>query len=176
MRRWGAVATLQSLVGSAPTLAAQEMHLWHVAAMTTHQEIDILLVEDNPDDAELAARALKKRRIPQAGRIAIARDGEEALRVLANAPAAPKVVIVDLKVPKIGGLDVLRHVRNDAHLRATPVVVFTSSAEEADVAASYRLGANSYVVKPVDADSFAQAVGDLAAYWVSLNQRPYGVA
>ncbi len=141
--------------------------------MTANNEIDILLVEDSADDAELAARALKKRCIPSASRIAIARDGEEALRLLAEAPTAPKLVIVDMKMPKVGGLDVLRHVRNDALLRGTPVVVFTSSVEEADVAESYRLGANSYVVKPVDATAFARTLGDLAAYWVSLNQRPH---
>jgi CheY-like chemotaxis protein len=147
-----------------------------VAAMTETREIDILLVEDSADDAELAARALRKRHIPHAGRVTIARDGEEALLLLARAPAAPKLVIVDLKMPKVGGLDVLRHVRNDAALCGTPVVVFTSSAEQADVAECYRLGANSYVVKPVDATTFACVVGDVAAYWVSLNERPQGTA
>jgi CheY-like chemotaxis protein len=141
--------------------------------MTANREIDVLLVEDSADDAELAARALKKRNIPRGDRIAIARDGEEALRLLAEVPAAPKLVVVDLKMPKLSGLDVLRHMKSDARLSAIPVVVFSSSREEADVAASYGLGANSYVVKPMNAGDFARTLGDLAAYWVSLNERPH---
>ena len=144
--------------------------------MTVNREIDVLLIEDSADDAELAARALLKRKIPHGGRVAVARDGEEALRLLSHAPTAPKLVILDLKMPKVGGLEVLRHVRSDARLRGVPVVVFTSSAEDADVCASYRLGANSYVVKPVDAGAFARVVGDVASYWVSLNQQPHDIA
>ena len=143
--------------------------------MTANREIDVLLVENSADDAELAARALKKRNISRADRIAIARDGEEALRVLAEMPAAPKLVVVDLRMPKLGGLDVLRHLRSDGRMCGVPVVVFSSSREEADVAESYRLGANSYVVKPVNAGDFARTVGDLATYWISVNERPHTI-
>jgi len=142
------------------------------------QEPDILLVEDNPTDAELTERALKKGGFGD--RVTIVRDGAEALdylfakgtfahRVVEN---RPKVVFLDLKLPKVDGIEVLRRVREDERLRSVPVVVLTSSQEERDVAECYRLGVNSYVVKPVEFDKFYQAVADLGSYWLILNKSP----
>lgn len=136
----------------------------------------ILLVEDNPDDVELTLRALKKNNI--ANEVIVARDGEEALEYLtatgkyAGRPAAdlPQIVLLDLKLPKVGGLEVLRAMRADPHTRLLPVVVLTSSSEEGDVIASYDLGANSYIRKPVDFNQFQEAVRQLGLYWLVLNQ------
>jgi CheY-like chemotaxis protein len=131
---------------------------------------DILLVEDNPNDAELTQRALKKANV--GGRLAIVRDGAEALDYLLSDQPKPKVIFLDLKLPKIDGIEVLRRVREDQRTRSVPVVVLTSSQEERDVSDCYKLGANSYVVKPVEFDKFYQAVGDLATYWLVLNKSP----
>jgi two-component system response regulator len=137
--------------------------------MNDPDEVDILLVEDNPNDAELTQRALKKASLD--ARLAIARDGAEALDMLSNRPK-PKVIFLDLKLPKIDGIEVLRRVRADAGLRSIPVVVLTSSQEERDISECYKLGVNSYVVKPVEFDKFYRAVGDLATYWLILNKSP----
>jgi CheY-like chemotaxis protein len=138
--------------------------------------IDILLVEDNPDDLEMTLRALRKARL--ANRIQVARDGAEALEFIFGAGAhsgrkvenGPKVILLDLKLPKIDGLEVLRRVKGDARTKATPVVVLTSSKEQPDVAQCYELGVNSYIVKPVNFESFAGAVAELGMYWLLLNQ------
>jgi two-component system response regulator len=149
------------------------------AAIT--REIDVLLVEDSPHDADLAFRALKKHDIPLGHRIVVARDGAEALDLLFPEPGAeseghaarPKLVLLDLKLPKIGGLEVLQRLKSDQRTKLIPVVAFTSSSEERDVVESYQLGVNSYVVKPVDAGGFAQVVVDVATYWLSLNHPPH---
>lgn len=134
------------------------------------EEIDILLVEDNPNDAELTLRALRKSDV--GARLAIARDGAEALEYLLSNRPKPKVVFLDLKLPKIDGLEVLRRVRADDRTRSVPVVVLTSSQEERDISECYKLGVNSYVVKPVEFDKFYKAVGDLGMYWLVLNKSP----
>ena len=137
--------------------------------MKSAEEIDILLVEDNPNDAELAMRALRKSEV--GARVAIARDGAEAVEYLASRQK-PKVVFLDLKLPKIDGMEVLRRLRADERTRSVPVVVLTSSMEERDINECYRLGVNSYVVKPVEFDRFYKAVGELATYWLVLNKAP----
>ena len=134
------------------------------------EEIDILLVEDNPNDAELTLRALRKSNI--GARLAIAKDGAEALEYLLGERPKPKVVFLDLKLPKIDGIEVLRRVRADERTRSIPVVVLTSSQEERDITECYKLGVNSYVVKPVEFDKFYKAVGDLGIYWLALNKSP----
>ncbi len=133
-------------------------------------EIDILLVEDNPSDAELTQRALRKSEL--GARLAIARDGAEALEYLLSNRPRPKVIFLDLKLPKIDGIEVLRRVRSDDRTRSIPVVVLTSSQEERDIKECYKLGVNSYVVKPVEFDKFYRAVGDLGTYWLVLNKSP----
>jgi CheY-like chemotaxis protein len=138
--------------------------------MTETETIDILLVEDNPNDAELAQRALRKTNLD--ARLALARDGAEALDYLLSDRPRPKVIFLDLKLPKIDGLEVLRRARADDRARGIPVVVLTSSQEERDIAECYRLGVNSYVVKPVEFDKFYKAVADLATYWLVLNKSP----
>jgi two-component system response regulator len=138
--------------------------------MSSPQEIDILLVEDNPNDAELTQRALKKSDL--GARLAIARDGAEALEYLLSNRPRPKVVFLDLKLPKIDGIEVLRRVRSEERTRSLPIVVLTSSQEERDINECYKLGVNSYVVKPVEFDKFYKAVGDLGMYWLVLNKSP----
>jgi two-component system, response regulator len=138
--------------------------------MTETQEIDILLVEDNPNDAELTMRALRKTDI--GARVAIMRDGAEALEYLSSNRPKPKVIFLDLKLPKIDGIEVLRRVRGDERTRSIPVVVLTSSHEERDISECYKLGVNSYVVKPVEFDRFYKAVADLGMYWLVLNKSP----
>jgi two-component system response regulator len=138
--------------------------------MSTPHEIDILLVEDNPNDAELTQRALKKSDL--GARLTIARDGAEALEYLLSNQPRPKVVFLDLKLPKIDGIEVLRRVRAEERMRSLPIVVLTSSQEERDIKECYKLGVNSYVVKPVEFDKFYKAVGDLGMYWLVLNKSP----
>jgi len=129
----------------------------------------ILLVEDNPDDEKLTIRALTKNNI--ANPIKVARDGQEAIDYLFNpANTLPSVVLLDLKLPKIGGLEVLRRMRADERLKVVPVVILTSSKEEADVISGYRLGCNSYIRKPVDFEQFSEAVRQLGLYWLVLNE------
>lgn len=138
----------------------------------------ILLVEDNPDDEVLTLRALKKNSI--LNEVVVARDGQEALDYIfgRNQHAGrdvsdwPAIVLLDLKLPKIGGLEVLREIRADARTRAIPVVVLTSSKEDQDVAESYNLGVNSYVRKPVDFAQFLEAVKQIGLYWLLLNEPP----
>ena len=134
--------------------------------------VEILLVEDSPADVELAIRALKKHNL--ANQVRIARDGAEALDFLFGAAAgqAPKMVLLDLKLPKVDGLEVLRRIKTDPTTRRIPVVVMTSSREERDIVESYELGVNSYIVKPVDFEQFVRAVADLGLYWLVLNQLP----
>jgi len=136
----------------------------------------LLLVEDNPDDEALTLRALKKNNI--SNEVVVARDGAEALDFLfctgayvsRDRHALPEVVLLDLKLPKIDGLEVLRRLRADERTRLLPVVILTSSKEEQDVVNGYRLGANSYIRKPVDFDQFVEAVRHLGLYWLVLNE------
>ena len=141
-------------------------------------EKTILLVEDNADDEELTIRALKKNNVKND--LVVARDGVEALDYLFGTGAyagrdttvLPGLVLLDLKLPKIEGLEVLRRIRADARTRRMPVTVLTSSKEEQDVIKSYDLGANSYIRKPVDFDQFSEAVRQLGLYWLVLNEVP----
>ena len=133
----------------------------------------ILLVEDNPDDEALTLRALRKHDL--ADEVVVVRDGAEALAFFYEATRAgdeplPELVILDLKLPKVDGLQVLKILRDDAHTRRLPVVVLSSSSEERDIIQSYDLGANSYVRKPVDFAEFSEAVRQLAIYWLGLNE------
>jgi len=138
--------------------------------MNNPEAVDILLVEDNPNDAELAQRALKKTNLGP--RLVLARDGAEAIDYLFGDRPKPKVIFLDLKLPKIDGIEVLRRLRGDDRVKSIPVVVLTSSQEERDINECYKLGVNSYVVKPVEFDRFYQVVGDLAQYWLVLNKLP----
>lgn len=129
----------------------------------------ILLVEDNPDDRDLTLRALRKNRI--GNRVEVAEDGAEALEILFQAGGRlPQVVLLDLKLPKVDGLEVLRAVRARPETRHVPIVVLTSSDEESDLVSSYDLGANSYIRKPVDFEQFLEAVRILGLYWLVLNR------
>ncbi|MCC6662782.1 MAG: response regulator [Sorangiineae bacterium PRO1] len=138
----------------------------------------ILLVEDNPDDEALALRAFRKQGL--SNHVVVARDGVEALDYLLSTGAHagrspdgdPAVVLLDLKLPKIDGLEVLRRLRADPSARFTPVVVLTSSSEEQDLVQSYELGANAYVRKPVDFEQFVDAVRELGLFWLVLNKPP----
>jgi two-component system response regulator len=144
----------------------------------TQNAVEILLVEDNPNDVKLALHAFKKNNF--ANRIHVVRDGAEALEFVfctcaysdRSLQAAPKVVLRDLKLPKVGGLEVLRQMKADPRTMVIPVVVLTSSREEPDISESYRLGVNSYIVKPVDFTQFTDAVRTLGLYWVLLNNPP----
>lgn len=146
--------------------------------MTHPNAIEILLIEDNPNDLQLTLRSLKKARL--GNRIEIARDGEEAVNYLfgegafagRNVEDTPKLILLDLKLPKIDGIDVLRRIKEDPRTRCIPVVVLTSSKEQRDVVESYRLGVNSYIVKPVGFESFSSAVQELGMYWLLLNRPP----
>jgi CheY-like chemotaxis protein len=146
--------------------------------MTEENAVEILLVEDNPQDLELMLRALRKAKL--SNRIQVARDGEEALDFVfcrgpytdRNVENSPKVVLLDLKLPKVDGLEVLREIKGDPRTRTTPVVVLTSSKEQKDIVESYRLGVNSYIVKPVNFERFTEAVGELGFYWLLHNQSP----
>jgi two-component system response regulator len=140
------------------------------------KEKTILLVEDNPDDVELTLMALKKGNIQN--EVNVVHDGVEALDFLfctgkyakRNPNKLPEVVLLDLKMPKLGGLDVLQRMRADPRTKLTPVVILTSSSEEEDIVNSYRLGANSYVRKPVEFHQFADAVHQLGMYWLLINE------
>ncbi|MDR3406524.1 MAG: response regulator [Chthoniobacter sp.] len=146
--------------------------------MSEANAVEILLVEDNPDDLELALRALEKAKV--SNRIEVARDGVEALDFIFCEGAhagrkiedAPRVILLDLKLPKIDGLEVLKRVKSDPRTQMIPVVMLTSSKEQRDLVESYRLGANSYIVKPVAFEGFVAAVQDLGMYWLLLNQPP----
>ncbi len=146
--------------------------------MTSVNAMDILLVEDNPQDAELIIRAFKKRNL--ANSLFVAEDGAEALDYIFcrgkyakdEAVHHPKLVLLDLKLPKLNGLEVLRAIKKDERTRSIPVLVVTSSKEDSDIKAAYQLGANSYVVKPVDFDAFMEAISSLGLYWLLVNQAP----
>lgn len=140
----------------------------------------ILLIEDNPDDELLAVRALRKNNI--GNEIVVARDGVEALDYLfgtgkyngRDLSEMPQIILLDLKLPKIDGLDVLKKIRSDDRTKLLPVAVLTSSKEEKDLISSYSLGANSYIRKPVDFDQFCECVRQLGLYWLVLNEAPPG--
>ncbi len=140
------------------------------------KEIEILLVEDNPNDVELTLHALHSNNI--SNEIQVTRDGEEALELIfgsegwADQPDRLWIVLLDLKLPKIGGLEVLKRLKTDPRTQGVPVVVLSSSREEPDIAAAYQLGANSYIVKPVDFDQFLDCVRQLGLYWMLLNEHP----
>jgi CheY-like chemotaxis protein len=142
-------------------------------------EVEILLVEDNPNDVELTLRALKRNNLTN--RVHVVKDGAEALEYLFGAGAYvnrdvnhhPRVILLDLKLPKVDGLEVLRQIKSDERTKMIPVVVLTSSKEERDLVESYKLGANSYIAKPVNFDSFVKAVAELGMYWLLLNVPPH---
>jgi CheY-like chemotaxis protein len=140
------------------------------------REVEIVLVEDNPNDAELAIRALKEYNL--ANKLMWLKDGVEALDfIFAQGQYAdrsiedvPKVILLDLKLPMVDGLEVLEKVKSDTRTKGIPVVVLTSSSEERDIIASYNLGVNSYVIKPVDFDKFVDAAKEIGLYWILLNE------
>lgn len=145
--------------------------------MSSGLPVEILLVEDSESDLKLTLRALRKSNV--ANRIEIARDGEEALDFLFARGAHagrerehPRLVLLDLKLPKVDGLDVLRAIKADASLRNVPVVILTSSPEQRDILESYNLGVNSYIVKPVEFEGFMAAVSEIGMYWMLLNRAP----
>ncbi|HTS49493.1 MAG TPA: response regulator [Bryobacteraceae bacterium] len=143
------------------------------------QPVELLLVEDNPSDAELTMHVLKKHNL--ANNIKIARDGEEALGFLfgtnGNAPARypARLILLDLKLPKLNGLEVLGKIKADPRTKSIPVVVLTSSREDQDLYLCYELGVNSYIVKPVDFAKFTETVRQLGLYWLLLNERPHAL-
>jgi two-component system response regulator len=144
----------------------------------SQKPIEILLIEDNPNDEELTLYALKKNNVTN--HIQVVRDGAEALEYLFCTGAyahrriddAPRVILLDLKLPKVDGLEVLERIKTDERTRVLPVVVLTSSQEERDIVESYQLGVNSYIVKPVDFEQFVESVRQLGLYWMLLNQTP----
>ena len=139
-------------------------------------EVDILLIEDSLDDAEMTLRALKK--INLDNNIVHLENGQEALDFLfakgkfetLRLSSQPKVILLDIKMPKVDGMEVLRRIKSDKRTRMIPVVIMTSSSEEKDLVTSYKLGVNSYVVKPVDFENFSRAVGELGLYWLLANR------
>jgi two-component system, response regulator len=143
-----------------------------------NDEIELLLVEDDPNDVELTLIALRKHKL--ANKIHVVRDGEEALDFLfsrgqyaarsSNGP--PKLILLDLKLPKVSGLEVLKAIKEDPHTRPVPVVVMTSSREQRDMCEGYRLGVNSYIQKPIDFDHFQRVIRDLGYYWLVVNRCP----
>jgi CheY-like chemotaxis protein len=141
-------------------------------------EVEIVLVEDNPNDAELIMRALRKRNL--ANRIVLLKDGAQALDFLfgqsgSEGPATeltPKVVLLDIKLPKVDGIEVLRRLKSDNRTKEIPVVILTSSNQERDVVAAYKLGVNSFVTKPIKFDEFSKVVAELGIYWMMLNVPP----
>jgi two-component system response regulator len=145
--------------------------------MTLDEVVEILVVEDNATDLEMTMRALKKHHL--ANRVLAVRDGEEALDYVfargkfeGRANRHPRVILLDLKLPKVDGIEVLRTIKSDERTKTIPVVVLTSSAEERDRIESYRLGVNSYIVKPVEFDGFIRAISEVGFYWLLLNKPP----
>jgi len=147
--------------------------------MISLEDMEILLVEDNPNDVELTLRALQKQNL--SNKVFVVKDGAEALDFIFASGAyskrkvekRPKVVLLDLKLPKVDGIEVLRRIKADSRTSRIPVVMLTSSQEERDVVNSYNLGVNSYIVKPVDFSNFVHAVSELGTYWGVLNKLPY---
>lgn len=143
-----------------------------------NREVKVLLVEDNINDAELTIRALKKNNL--ANELVHLRDGAEALDFIFGEGAyagrevgfSPKVILLDLKMPRINGFEVLERLKADERTKMIPVVILTSSKEDPDIEKCYKLGANSYIVKPVDFESFVKSMGELGIYWLMLNQAP----
>jgi CheY-like chemotaxis protein len=141
-------------------------------------EVELLLVEDDPNDVELALIALRKHKL--ANKIHVVRDGEEALDFLfcrgiydkRGMNGLPKLILLDLKLPKVSGLEVLKAIKEDARTRSVPVVVMTSSREQRDLMEGYKLGVNSYIQKPIDFDQFQTTIRDLGYYWLVVNQCP----
>ncbi len=141
-------------------------------------EVEILLIEDNHDEAALTIRSLKKHHLTN--KLLHIDDGEEALDCIFSTgsyasnknPLQPKLILLDLKLPKVDGLEILRQIKSNEQTKFIPVVVLTSSKEERDIIESYRLGVNSYIVKPVNFDTFSKAISELGLYWVVLNQSP----
>lgn len=148
--------------------------------MENLNDVEILIVEDNPNDAEMALRALRKNNI--ANHVLVVTDGEEALDFIfgkgnftsRQVSARPKLILLDLKLPKIDGLEVLKEIKNNPVTKIIPVVMLTSSKEETDIVKSYELGVNSYIVKPVNFDKFVEAVRELGFYWLLLNTQARG--
>jgi len=146
--------------------------------MSIDNEVEILLVEDNQTDAELTIRALKKRNL--ANSIELVKDGAEALDFIfatgkyaeRNVNNTPKVILLDLRLPKVDGLEVLQKIKSDDRTKKIPVVILTSSNEDRDIAESYKLGVNSYINKPVDFDNFSETVSKLGFYWLLMNKTP----
>lgn len=146
--------------------------------MTNVSAVDILLVEDNPVDADLIMRSLKKQNL--ANSVYAVADGAEALDFIfcrgsyshREVTRHPRVILLDLKLPKVSGLEVLKELKQDGRTRKIPVVVVTSSSEDPDIKSAYELGANSYVVKPVDFEAFAEAMSRIGLYWLLINQPP----
>ncbi len=142
----------------------------------TKQDIEIVVVEDNPGDAELTIRALKKKNLDKS--LIHLSDGAEALDFIFCRGAfatrqishLPKVILLDLKMPKVDGLEVLEKIKNDPRTRSIPIVILTSSGEDPDIRRAYDLGANSYIIKPVDFEEFSRTVGDLGLYWMEINR------
>lgn len=134
--------------------------------------VEILLVEDNMDDAELTIRALKKHNL--ANNLLHLMDGEEALNFIfsSNINSMPKIILLDIKMPKVDGIEVLRRIKADEHRRIIPIVVLTSSKEERDIIETYKLGVNAYIVKPVEFDKFVNAISEVGFFWLILNQPP----
>ncbi len=142
-------------------------------------EVEILLVEDNMSDAELIIRALRK--VNLSNNLVHVRDGEEAIEFIfaegryieREVKNVPRVILLDIKMPKVDGIEVLKRIKENERTKSIPVVIMTSSKEEQDIIKSYQLGVNSYVVKPVNFDSFSKAVSELGLYWVLINQPPF---
>jgi two-component system response regulator len=146
--------------------------------MDRYHAFEILLVEDNPDDMELTLRALKKHNL--ANNVHVARDGVEALDYIYGTEIdtkgvinnRPKIVLLDLRLPKVDGLEVLKKMKSDERTKTIPVIILTSSSEERDLVDSYELGVNSYIVKPVDFEKFIQSVSEIGVYWMVMNKQP----
>jgi CheY-like chemotaxis protein len=140
-------------------------------------KVEIVLIEDNPADVELTLNALKRRNL--SNNVKVLMDGEEAIdylfetRALPGSTGCPRLILLDLKLPKVNGLEVLERIRSDPRTKMIPVVVLTSSEEEKDRVESYKLGVNSYIVKPVEFDNFAKVVSEIGFYWILLNKPAY---